>query len=97
MGSPGLSIASSTYRYPGRPIDRQADLPIGRRVGREADTKRAWADIGGSGPKKPEGTVGRIRPIMNIRRATEADFESIWAIFQAVVSTGTTCLSGDGR
>jgi L-amino acid N-acyltransferase YncA len=27
---------------------------------------------------------------MNIRRATEADFESIWAIFRAVVATGTT-------
>jgi L-amino acid N-acyltransferase YncA len=27
---------------------------------------------------------------MDIRRATEADFELIWAIFRAVVSTGTT-------
>jgi hypothetical protein len=27
---------------------------------------------------------------MNIRRATEADFESMWPIFRAVVATGTT-------
>src|SRR5262245_32635900 len=27
---------------------------------------------------------------MSIRRATEADFEAMWPIFQAVVATGTT-------
>src|SRR3954468_14254865 len=32
----------------------------------------------------------RIPSIMDIRRATEADFESMWPIFRAVVATGTT-------
>ena len=37
-----------------------------------------------------QNPTNHFKQLMTIRRATQADFDAMWPIFQAVVSTGTT-------